>query len=179
MKLQAPAGRVGLVSCSGSTRVYQIDEFGQIDVTVVDLQALLNAGFTHAKHPIIPAIAGLADRTEAFRFVRKIEQESSKMTISMDRLKAKLAVAAQVAPQAAIDIEKDADALIARRDELTARRIQAFSPHHEVLNLQARSLNQLADALQVMGNGDPLDGSGDGSEKPPVTDGKTETEKTE
>ncbi len=81
----------------------------------------------------------------------------------MDRLKEKLALAAGVAVRATAAIEKDADVLIAREDEIDAHRRSAFAPHHAAIDQRLRELNQLEDALKIMENADPLASSGDSS----------------
>jgi hypothetical protein len=83
----------------------------------------------------------------------------------MDRLKEKLAAAARVAVDATAAIEKDADKLIARGPEIAERSKKAFEPHHAALDQRGRELDQLEDALKIMENADPLDGSEDSSGK--------------
>ena len=82
----------------------------------------------------------------------------------MDRLKEKLAKAAGVAKRATDAIEADADRLIAREDEITSKRENAFKPHHAVLDSRSRELDQLEDALKILDNGaPPLDDTSAGS----------------
>ncbi len=83
----------------------------------------------------------------------------------MDRLKDKLALAAGVAVRATAAIEKDADELIAREDEIDAHRRSAFAPHHAAIDQRMRELNSLEDALKIMENADPLAVSDDSSGK--------------
>jgi len=83
----------------------------------------------------------------------------------MDRLKDKLALAAGVAVRVTAAIEKEADALIAREGDVALRSKNAFAPHHVALDQRMRELNSLEDALQIMENADPLEGSGDSSGK--------------
>src|SRR5712671_6786080 len=87
----------------------------------------------------------------------------------MDRLKEKLALAAGVAVRATVAIEKDADVLIARESEIADHSKKAFAPHHAALDQRKRELNQLEDALKIMENADPLEGSGDSSKESDVT----------
>ncbi len=83
----------------------------------------------------------------------------------MDRLKDKLALAAGVAVRVTEAIEKDADVLIAREGDVALRSKNAFAPHHAALDQRMRELNSLEDALKIMENADPLESSGDSSEK--------------
>ncbi len=83
----------------------------------------------------------------------------------MDRLKEKLALAAGVAVRVTAAIEKEADFLIAREEELAMRSQSAFAPHHAVLDQRKRELNSLEDKLQIVENADPLESSDDSSEK--------------
>jgi len=82
----------------------------------------------------------------------------------MSRLDDKLAAAAAIAPQVTADMEKEADALIARKEQITDRMKKAFAPHHAVLDMRMRQLDQVEDKLQIMENADPLAGSGESSE---------------
>jgi len=81
----------------------------------------------------------------------------------MDRLKEKLALAAGVAVRVTSAIEKDADALIARENEIADHSKKAFAPHHAALDQRKRELNQLEDALKIMENADPLASTDDSS----------------
>ena len=82
----------------------------------------------------------------------------------MSRLDDKLAIAAGIAPAVTADMEKEADALIARKGQIQERMKQAFAPHHAVLDMRMRQLDQVEDKLQIMENADPLADSGDTSE---------------
>lgn len=79
----------------------------------------------------------------------------------MDRVQEKLAQAAGVNVRVARSIEDDADALIAREEELLARKQAAFAPHHTALDARMKELDWFEDSLQVMENADPLAGTGD------------------
>lgn len=104
---------------------------------------------------ITTALAGLTDRVIAYRITRGMD---------MDRLKEKLKRAAGVAKRATDAIEVAADHLIAREDELTSKRENAFAPHHAMLDSHNRDLDQLEDALNIISNGaPPLDDSEHGS----------------
>jgi hypothetical protein len=149
MKLVPPAGATGLVSCSASGRAYFINGSAPIEIELADLPALLLAGFTHVD--ITDAITALTDRIVAYTAVKKVS--------NMSRLKEKLAQAAAIAPKVTAKIEADADALIAREGELDQRRKLAFAPHNALLDSHNRDLNSLEDALQIISNSDPLDGS--------------------
>jgi hypothetical protein len=78
---------------------------------------------------------------------------------AMDRLKEKLTRASGVAKRVTESIEQQADALIAREEELASKAANAFKPHHALLDNNKRELDQLEDALKLVSN-DPLaDGS--------------------
>jgi hypothetical protein len=79
----------------------------------------------------------------------------------MDRLKDKLAQAAGVNARVAAAIEADADALIAREDEIMARKEAAFEPHHAALEQRLRELDRFEDSLKVLENASPLPAGGD------------------
>jgi hypothetical protein len=166
MKLVPPAGATGLVSCSASGRAYFINGCEPIEIELVDLLALLRAGFTHVN--ITDAVAGLTDRVVAYTAVKKVS--------NMDRLKEKLAQAAQVAPRSAAKIMAAADALIAREADMDNKRTQAFAPHHAVLDTNMRSMDNFEDSLKVMSNSDPLESSGDTSEVEDATKVEAATE---
>ena len=82
----------------------------------------------------------------------------------MSRLDEKLAAAAAIAPQLTAEIEKEADALIARKEQIETRIKTAFAPHHAVLDMRMKQLDQVEDKLQIIENADPLAVSGGSSE---------------
>jgi hypothetical protein len=72
------------------------------------------------------------------------------------RLRAKLALAAQITGEIANQVEARADALIARRTEISALAEKSFRPHEELLDATAAGLDQVAEALTELGhNGGP------------------------
>lgn len=101
------------------------------------------------------AVADAADRITAARIVHQMVREGN-----LERLKEKLARAASVAAKATVSIEAEADSLIAREAQIAQRAQKAFAPHHALLDAHARDLDQLEDALKVIANTDPLQGSG-------------------
>jgi exonuclease VII small subunit len=114
------------------------------------------------------AIAAAADRIIAYRLVRLLEQGD----LNLDRVTEKLLKARGVAARANASLEAEADRLIAREDAFEKRKVEAFAPHHALLDARHREMDQVEDALKIVGNADPLDGSGDAGEvvekpKPP------------
>jgi hypothetical protein len=108
------------------------------------------------------------------RLKRQLEAVHDEITnfrersVALDRITEKLKRASGVAQRAALNIESEADKLIAREDELAKRTSGAFAPHNAVLDGRNRELDQLSDALQILSNADPLPVSGDGLKEPPV-----------
>lgn len=73
----------------------------------------------------------------------------------IDRLKDKLHKASGVAMRVATQVESEADALIAREDQLKAKTTQAFGAHKAVLDAAHSELDQVENALNLMSNGGP------------------------
>jgi len=86
----------------------------------------------------------------------------------MDRLEEKLLRASGVNQRVAKAIEDDADALIAREQQILDRKTAAFKPHHEALNTRMKELDTFEDKLKILENTDPLQNIGDTGEKKPV-----------
>lgn len=87
----------------------------------------------------------------------------------MDRITEKLKRASGVAQRAAQAIEAQADKLIAREAEIEQKTLAAFAPHHGVLDMRGRELDQLETSLQILSNSDPLASSGDTGPVAPVS----------
>lgn len=73
----------------------------------------------------------------------------------IDRLKDKLKQASGVAQRVATQVEGEADALIAREDQLKAKTFQAFAPHKAILDQASTELDAVENALNMMSNGGP------------------------
>lgn len=85
----------------------------------------------------------------------------------MDRLAEKMAAAARVVPEQAKLMEADADKLIARGAEFSARRAKTFAGHHAILDSGEKGMDALDAQLALLSN-DPLESSGDSQEPPPL-----------
>lgn len=81
----------------------------------------------------------------------------------MDRVTEKLKRAAGVVARSNASLETEADRLIAREQQFEERKAAAFAPHHKLLDSRNREMDQLEDALKIVGNADPLQASGDSS----------------
>ena len=81
----------------------------------------------------------------------------------VDRITEKLKMARDVVARAQQSLENEADKLIAREAVIAQRAADAFRPHHSLLDSRHRELDQLEDALKIVSNADPLDGSEDDS----------------
>jgi len=106
------------------------------------------------------AISAATDRIIAYRLVRLLEQGD----LNLDRVTEKLLKARGVSARANASLEAEADRLLAREDAFEKRKIEAFAPHHALLDARHREMDQVEDALKIVGNHDPLDGSGDAGE---------------
>ena len=92
---------------------------------------------------------------------------------AVDRITEKLKRASGVAQRLTASLEVEADKLIAREADIEKKTKSAFQPHHAVLDSRNRELDQLEDALKIISNADPLDGSSEDSQEagkqPPAT----------
>ena len=115
---------------------------------------------------ITAAIAGLTRRLHAYRVFNKGEFE-------MDRVTEKLKQAAGVVARSNAGLESEADRLIAREASFEERKRAAFAPHHAVLDVRHREMDQLEDSLKIVSNADPLESSSDGSSEVEHTEAST------
>ena len=76
--------------------------------------------------------------------------------IKLSRLTEKLQNAGGVVARATAKLEAEADALIAREQELANKTKLAFTPHHQLLDSHNKDLDHLEDALKIVENAAPL-----------------------
>src|ERR1700688_1992632 len=92
----------------------------------------------------------------------------------MDRLTEKLTKAAGVNARVAASIEKEADDLIAREQQILDRKALAFEPHHAALNARMKELDRFEDGIKIVENASPLKGGGDSTTLEPGSGAPTE-----
>lgn len=98
----------------------------------------------------------VVDGIEAKAELRRMDERQTVMRERVERLKSALAAASKVVPQVADHLEEHARRIVSRGDDIMNRSDKVCAPHYAMLDESDHGLDDLDDALQVMGNGGPL-----------------------